>query len=309
METADFLDVTKIEPRLKHPTIFEHFDSLSAGEALVIHNDHDPKPLYYQLLGERGNIFTWTYLSSGPEVWEVEIRKNTDDSITVGEIVAKDLRKAELFKKMGIDFCCGGKKSLEQACEEKGLDVAAVKQELEKVEAQTNTTPSFDFNRWPLSFLVDYIVNVHHQYVKEHSDTMLDLMKKVAIRHGKDHAHLYEVQKNIEAVVDELKLHMHKEEQILFPHIKQLESDKNTAPENFNSVKQPISVMEHDHEWVGNQMREIRKLTNDYQLPEGACNSYAFLYKELEAYENDLFQHIHLENNILFQKAIELEKA
>ena len=102
-----FIDVTSIEPRMKHPTIFDAFDAVTEGNAVVIHNDHDPKPLYYQLLGERGNCFSWTYLLNGPEIWEVEIRKNRNNSETVGEIAAKDMRKAELLKKLGIDFCCG----------------------------------------------------------------------------------------------------------------------------------------------------------------------------------------------------------
>ena len=105
-----FIDVTVLEPRMKHPTIFNAFDNVTEGNSVVIHNDHDPKPLYYQLLGERGNCFSWTYLSSGPEIWEVEIKKNSKNDETVGEIAAKDMRKAELLKKLGIDFCCGGKK-------------------------------------------------------------------------------------------------------------------------------------------------------------------------------------------------------
>jgi regulator of cell morphogenesis and NO signaling len=121
------LNVTLIEPRLKHPTIFKHFDALKEGEAFQILNDHDPKPLYYQLLGERGNIFTWSYLEQGPQWWKVQIKKNDlANGETVGEIAAKDIRKAEVFKKYGIDFCCGGKKSLKQVCEEKGLDVEIV---------------------------------------------------------------------------------------------------------------------------------------------------------------------------------------
>lgn len=110
----EVLDVTIIEPRLKHPTIFAHFDKLLPGTAMIIHNDHDPKPLYYQLLGERGNCFTWNYLLNGPAIWEVEIRRNDAEgqAQTMGEIVAKDLRKAEVLKKFGLDFCCGGKKNL-----------------------------------------------------------------------------------------------------------------------------------------------------------------------------------------------------
>ena len=113
MEKIDILDVTVIEPRLKHPTIFENFDALSEGQAFIIHNDHDPKPLYYQLLGERGNIFRWEYLEEGPEFWKVKISKLDSDKIdpTIGELVASDYRKAEVFRKFGLDFCCGGKKN------------------------------------------------------------------------------------------------------------------------------------------------------------------------------------------------------
>lgn len=103
MITAAILDVTRIEPRLKHPTIFKHFDELEAGESFIIDNDHDPKPLYYQLLGERGNIFTWDYIQQGPERWQVKIAKNANE----GAVAEKDQRKAEVFKEKGLDQSCG----------------------------------------------------------------------------------------------------------------------------------------------------------------------------------------------------------
>src|SRR5690606_20252059 len=144
--TIDILDVTVIEPRFKHPTIFNKFDSLEPGQSFVIHNDHDPKPLYYQLLGERGNIFQWEYLLSGPEYWEVKISKNSaDKGPTVGDIAAKDYRKAEVFKKFGIDFCCGGKKTTKEACEEVGITEAELEAELLKVE-NSKKSPSQDYN-------------------------------------------------------------------------------------------------------------------------------------------------------------------
>jgi regulator of cell morphogenesis and NO signaling len=153
MNLSEVIDVTKIEPRLKHQTIFNSFDALAEGKAILIHNDHDPKPLYYQLLAERGNIFSWAYIASGPAIWEVEIRKNDggDNVETIGEIAAKDLRKAEVFKKYGLDFCCGGKKPLEDACKEKGLDVIKIKQELENTISLTNASAQHDcnHNRFP----------------------------------------------------------------------------------------------------------------------------------------------------------------
>ena len=112
METIEILDVTVIEPRFKHPTIFQKFDELQKGDAFIIHNDHDPKPLYYQLLAERGNVFTWQYHEEGPQWWKVQISKLKagEKESTIGDLVTSDFRKAEVFKKFGLDFCCGGKK-------------------------------------------------------------------------------------------------------------------------------------------------------------------------------------------------------
>ena len=121
LEVEDIIiNVPLIEPRLKHPTIFEKFDAMPEGQSLVILNDHDPKPVYYQLLGERGNVFNWEYLEQGPELWRVRITKKITGAgeETLGEIATKDLRKAEIFKKYGLDFCCGGKKTVKQACAE-----------------------------------------------------------------------------------------------------------------------------------------------------------------------------------------------
>ena len=312
MSETRVIDVTKIEPRFKHPAIFESFDSLTEGDAVIIHNDHDPKPLYYQLLAERGNIFSWSYMTSGPAVWEVEIRKNIADAHveTLGEIAAKDLRKAEVFKKYGLDFCCGGKKTLEDACKEKGLDVLQVREALDKPSDFKSILPQHDFNAWNLSFLSDYIVNVHHSYVQEAIPVLADLSRKVADHHGTTNPELAGIRDKVDEMLSELKVHLKKEENILFPYIKQLESSKKrgtAAPAGFGTILQPISVMEHDHAIVGDIADEIRALADNFTLPANACNSYALLYKKLAEFEDDLHMHIHLENNILFPKAVELE--
>ncbi|HEY1024747.1 MAG TPA: iron-sulfur cluster repair di-iron protein [Sphingobacteriaceae bacterium] len=313
MEALDILNVTEIEPRFKHPKIFEKFDSLSAGEAFIIHNDHDPKPLYYQLLGERGQIFTWEYLENGPEWWKVKIAKRNDleGEETIGEMVAKDYRKAQVFKKYGIDFCCGGKKTLEEVCDKKGISADTVKEELESVD-QHQQNSGLDFNNWELDFLADYIVNVHHKYVKESMPFMLQLAEKVARVHGDRNPETIEVARIFSNIVNDFNLHLMKEENILFPFIKDLAQARKTGnkitPAPFGSVNNPTQMMETDHEQAGEDMGAIRRITNDYVLPAGACSSYTILYKKLEEFENDLFNHVHLENNILFPKAIQLEK-
>lgn len=305
------LNVTLIEPRLKHPTIFKHFDALKEGEAFQILNDHDPKPLYYQLLGERGNIFTWSYLEQGPQWWRVQIKKNdAANGDTVGEIAAKDIRKAEVFKKYGIDFCCGGKKSLKQACEEKGLDVDIVEAELENpVQA---TSSANDYNRWESDFLADYIYNQHHLYYYNELPVLKGLITKVTQHHGSNHPELKYLYSLFAQLVQELDTHFMKEEKVVFPFIKALVAAKRTgdfeALNNQPSITDPIRIMEIDHDAAGEILTEMNKLSNDYTPPVDACNSYQFLYKKLKDLEEDLHQHIHLENNILFPKALKLEK-
>ncbi len=302
------LDVTRIEPRLKHPTIFEHFDALEQGEDFVILNDHDPKPLYYQLLGERGNFFTWEYLEAGPEWWRVRIAKpfaETQHEETVGELAAKDIRKAEVFKKLGIDFCCGGKKTLQEAAAAVGLEEQQVRKELEHAEQVAVGHAMHDFDHWDLSFLADYIYNVHHRYIREQGPIIEQLADKVALRHGFEHHELMELAEGMHTFMADLYSHLEKEEQVLFPIIKKLERG---AEDLSQQASDAVQYMEREHEDAGEELRKFRKLTADYKLPANACNSYTYLYEKIKEFENDLFQHIHLENNILFPKVVKLER-
>ncbi|HEX7365534.1 MAG TPA: iron-sulfur cluster repair di-iron protein [Pelobium sp.] len=308
MET---IDVTQIEPRFKHATIFNRFDALAEGEGFVINNDHDPKPLYYQLLAERGQIFAWEYLANGPEIWKVKIEKRVPSGReTIGEMVTKDFRKAQVFKKFGIDFCCGGKKTVKEVCDKKGIDAILVEKELNSFDETENTY--FDFNNWDLDFLVDYIINTHHKYVKESLPFMVELANKVARVHGGSHPELLAVNKVFDTLAKDFNLHLMKEEKILFPYIKQMLAAKKegkaltAAP--FGEINGPTQLMETEHEKAGEDMLAIRNLTNNFELPYGACNSYQIFFKKMMEFENDLFNHVHLENNILFPKAIVLEK-
>jgi len=311
--TENILNVTLLEPRQKHPTIFVRFDELAEGDTLTIHNDHDPKPLYYQLLGERGNIFVWEYLEQGPEWWIVNITKRItgENDETLGQIAAKDLRKAQIFKKYGLDFCCGGKKTVKQACAEKGLDATKIEQELQQADKVPASRP-LPYNDWSLDLLADYIVNTHHSYVKKTLPDLRSYAAKVRQVHGQHHPELIRIHELVEAINAELTSHLVKEEKVLFPYIKALVAANNNTQSlqaaHFGTVQNPINMMEMEHEAVGEYLAEIRELSKNYTLPEDACASYSLLYRLLEEFEEDLHLHIHLENNILFPKALEIEK-
>lgn len=312
-QQENILNVTLLEPRQKHPTIFIRFDELNEGESLVIHNDHDPKPLYYQLLGERGNIFSWEYLAQGPDWWIVRItkRRSGENDETLGQIAAKDLRKAQVFKKYGLDFCCGGKKTVKEACAEKGLDVTRVEQELQNEDKRPASRP-LPYGDWPLDFLADYIVNTHHSYTRKNLPDIRTYAEKVMKVHANTHPELLRIRQLVEEINEELTAHLFKEEKVLFPYIKKLVTAKNNTEsvlaEAFGAVQNPISRMELEHELVGKNLAEIRQLSNNYFLPADACASYSLLYRMLDEFEEDLHLHIHLENNILFPKALEIEK-
>ena len=305
------LNVTLIQPKMKHPTIFQHFDELQPGEGFRILNDHDPKPLYYQLIGERGNIFTWTYLEKGPEWWRVEIRKiNTESGETVGQLAAKDIRKAEVFKKYGIDFCCGGKKTLKQVCDEKGLNYTSVEAELNNTSQAP--APAMDYSRWDADFLADYIYNQHHKYYYTEEPTISGLMEKVADHHGSPENNLHELRVLYRTLRQELHTHFLKEERVVFPFIKALVTAKNTGNmqplQDQPSLTEPVQIMESDHEAAGEILDQMKEMTNNYTPPAYACNSYQYLFKKLKELDEDLHQHIHLENNLLFSKALAIEK-
>lgn len=310
MKTQNLLDVRTIAPKLKHSAIFQHFDKLSAGQHLTLLNDHDPLPLYYQFQAERPDQFTWNYIEKGPEVWKVAITK-TGHVRTVADVLLENPRAAYIFKKYHIDFCCKGSRSLEEACAKAGIPVKEILKEID----QSTENPPFNMraNDWPLDFLVDYIVNNHHQYIQEKTPELLNLLAKVAKVHGEQHPELNEIAGIFNVVADELMSHMQKEEQVLFPAIKALVNQKNTgngkADFPFGSIQNPIRMMEEEHTDAGDGMDTIRKLSRDYMVPDDACTSYRLLFDMLAAYENDLHQHVHLENNILFPKIIEMEAA
>lgn len=311
METTveNILNVTLLEPKQKHPTIFVRYDALNEGESLTIHNDHDPKPLYYQLLGERGNAFTWEYLEEGPEWWRVRIQKRIsgENDETLGQLAAKDLRKVEVFKKYGLDFSCGGEKTVKEACAEKGLDVTKVEQELQQTDKRPVSRP-IPYDEWNIDFLADYIVNTHHSYIKKNLPDITTYANKVMEVHSAEHPELVEINNLVKEVNMILTGHIDREEAVLFPLIKELvrsNSEPGSSREQkIEAIKDKIGTLELEHQLIGRKLIEVRKLSSNYRLPQDACASYTLLYKMLDEFEEDLQLHIHLENNILFAKAI-----
>lgn len=300
MIKSPLLEVFNIEPRLKHPTIFDHFDALDSGESFIIKNDHDPKPLYYQLLGERGKDLIWNYLESGPEYWQVRLGKPLESETleTVGHIAAKDIRKAEVLKQLGVDFCCGGKQTLKEAAHSVGLDEIELRRRLNQSEELPIAGPSLNFKDWDIDFLSDYIKNVHHRYVREKGPIIQELAHKVADVHAQQHPELVSLAKELDAFLDDLYHHLDKEEKQLFP------ATKNEQELNSKQVDQLIQFLISEHEDSGKELQQLRKITQNYTLPANACNSYTSLFSQIESFESDLLQHIHLENNILFPKVL-----
>lgn len=230
---------------------------------------------------------------------------------TVGAVVSENIKAAHVFKKHGIDFCCGGGISIAKACDKYEVSYEILEKELLEVDKPTGR--AHDYNNWDLGFLIDHILNVHHTYVSESIPLISQYANKVAKVHGHHYTDLIEVNKLFHEVADELLAHMQKEERILFPFIKQLVKAKNEGiipvQPPFGTVNNPIQMMEHEHENAGDIFKTIAILTNDYTPPEGACNTFKALYSKLEEFEQDLHQHIHLENNILHPKALALEKS
>jgi regulator of cell morphogenesis and NO signaling len=232
-------------------------------------------------------------------------------AVTVKEIVTADHRAAAVFEKHAIDFCCNGGKPLEQACAERGLDPGVVIRELQELKTGEVGSP-FRPNEWDLDALADFIVNTHHRYVRRTIPLILAHIDKVASVHGGNHPELAGIAERVHAVADELTRHMQKEESVLFPYVKALvEADSEhrpMVPPPFGTIRNPISMMEAEHRSAGDSFTFIREASSGLTPPADACTTFKVTYAELAEFERDLHQHIHLENNILFPKAIALEE-
>ncbi len=233
-----------------------------------------------------------------------------NENKTVAEVVSENIKASNIFKKHGIDFCYDGGISLEKACEKNGVDYSTLERELIAVNEAPNR--NYDYNNWDLGFLIDHIENVHHSYVEQSLPIILQYAEKVATVHGHHYEEVIKINQLFQEAAEDLASHLKKEELVLFPFIKQMLNDEKEgttlSQEHLGTVNSPIDALEHEHESVGDVFKTIAQLTNNYTPPEDACNTFRALYDSLDEFEQDLHQHIHLENNILHPKAIALEK-
>jgi len=231
---------------------------------------------------------------------------------TIGEIVTKDFRTASVFTEYGIDFCCGGNKTLQKACEEKSVNVSELQEKLNEV-TQSKVGNDLDFNSWDLDLLADYIEKTYHRYIKEKTPVILQYLEKIREVHGAHHPELSEIYNLFSHSAMDLGMHLQKEERILFPMIRQLVEDKDSGQGaelgHCGTIENPISVMMSEHVTEGERFDNISELSHGYTIPSDGCNTYQAAYTLLAEFEQNLHKHIHLENNILFPKAIKLEQS
>ena len=230
---------------------------------------------------------------------------------TIGQYVADDFRTAAVFSKYGIDFCCKGNRTIEEACEKKGQDSEIILNEINTV-LNTKNDNTIDFKSWPLDLLADYIEKTHHRYVEDKTQVLLPFLDKLCKVHGAAHPELFEINELFKGCAGELAQHMKKEELILFPFVKKMVqatlSHEQIMQPHFGTIENPIAMMMHEHDAEGERFRKIASLTHNYTPPADACNTYKVTFAMLQEFEEDLHKHIHLENNILFPKAVELEQ-
>ena len=225
----------------------------------------------------------------------------------VHKIVVEMPNAIPVLESFGIDYCCGGKHTLAEACTRRDQSLTLVLDEL-KQWGQDATAPQSQWQTARLSELIDHIVQTHHTFTREQLALIRELASKVERRHGTAHPEVHRVNEALTIIGAELTHHFFCEENVLFPYIKQLEEEQIfVAHSMFDDMQQPIAQMMKEHDQAGDELRALREITNHYQPPDDACTTYRALYRAMEDLERDLYRHIHLENNILFPRALSLE--
>ncbi len=227
-------------------------------------------------------------------------------SNTVGEWVVDRPSRSRVFETLGIDYCCGGKRPLTDACGDKGLATDEVVEALLQEDAPQD---SRDWSAAALTDLCDHIEATHHAYLRTEIPRLSALTAKVGQVHGPKHPEMVEVARIFSSLGDELTSHMAKEEQVLFPMIRELDQASSRPVFHCGSIANPIRMMEYEHDGAGDGLAQLRRLTNDYTCPPDGCNTWRAMCDGLQQFEADLHQHIHKENNILFPRSLQLESS
>lgn len=225
----------------------------------------------------------------------------TEQEPTVARLAIEHPGALAVFTKYNIDYCCGGHRSLTEACKRIGLDAEKIRTEIFQTAAST-PSESFHPERWSAAFLADFILENHHTYVKRAIPELEPLLDKVCDRHGNDSPELVQIRECFSQLSEELISHMEKEELVLFPAIKRLEKQYGEGNPMEKMIQVPIEVMEHEHQAAGDLVKTIRALSNNYTAPDFACPTFLITYQKLKEFDQDLMRHIHLENNILFER-------
>jgi regulator of cell morphogenesis and NO signaling len=235
---------------------------------------------------------------------------------TVSDLALENPAALRVFEQLGIDYCCGGSRPIEEACRSANLSTDEVLRSIEAataVHAAAGAAAGRDWTTAPLAELIVHIESTHHQYTRAEIERLPLLIEKVLVAHGLNHPELARIRETFAGLAAELRMHMMKEEMVLFPFVVRMEEaaarKSPVIPPPFGTVENPVAMMVHEHDAAGDALRELRAASNGYTAPADACTSFRALYQALAAFEADLHQHIHLENNILFLRSIALEKA
>src|SRR5262245_10078391 len=237
---------------------------------------------------------------------------NISDTTTVRELAAGVPGATRVFESFGIDYCCRGHRTLADACQEAGLRVEDLTRSLEEAGRASQPGAGRDWRRESLTALTAYIVDTHHYFTRQEPDRLEKLFDRVCSRHGENHPELFAAQKTFYQLKQDMTPHMLKEEQVLFPYITRMEEaaceGRAIPPPFFGTARNPVRMMMTEHDTAGDLLQQLRGITKGYTIPPDGCVSFQTLYQALAAFEADLHQHIHLENNVLFPRAIEMEE-
>ena len=241
------------------------------------------------------------------------IAQKIDPLSFVSDIVNNDYRTAEVFRKYGIEYCCAGRWPLQMICESKSLDYTQIVKELEKAMQTICIPNSLEFEKWDIDFLIDYIINIHHAYLKKHLPEASVQLEIFVTDHRKKYPELVELLKVFNELIADMMPHLRHEEEIIFPYIRQIahayDNKESYAGLLVRTLRKPVeNVMQHEHETVHKILSQLRRLTNDYTPPQHACTNHKVNFLKLLEIHNDLTRHMYLENSILFPRAIEMEK-